>query len=70
MPIYGNTLKNFLLQNHWADCLETWCVASGELLLKVYTNDDPGLTLTSFMAFEFKSRKLHFCRACLRHGAI
>ena len=24
MPIYVKTLKNLLLQNHWADCLETW----------------------------------------------
>ena len=28
MPIYGKTFINFLLQNHWADCLETWHVCS------------------------------------------
>ena len=44
------TLKNLLLQIHWADCLETWYVASGDLLHQVYINDDPGLTLTYFMA--------------------
>ena len=30
--IYDNTLKN-LLQNHWADCIETWYIASGKLVL-------------------------------------
>ena len=29
MHIYGKTLKNLLLKNHRADCLETWYVASG-----------------------------------------
>ena len=33
LPIYGKNLKNLLLQNHQADCLETWYVASGELVL-------------------------------------
>ena len=35
IPIYrhGKHLKNLLLQNHLADCLETWYVASGELVL-------------------------------------
>ena len=28
MSVYGKTLKNLLLKNHWADCLETWYVAS------------------------------------------
>ena len=31
--IYGKTLKNLLLQNHCADCLETVYVPSGELAL-------------------------------------
>ena len=26
------TLKDLLFQNHWADCLETWFVAFGELV--------------------------------------
>ena len=33
LPIYGKNLKNLLLQNHQADCLETWYVASGDLIL-------------------------------------
>ena len=28
------TLKKHLLQNHWANCLETWHVASGSVLLQ------------------------------------
>ena len=32
IPLYGKNLKNLLLQNHWADWLETWYVASGELV--------------------------------------
>ena len=32
MPIYVKTLKNLLLQNHNADCLETWYVASEDLV--------------------------------------
>ena len=28
MPIYGKNVKNLPLQNHWADCLETWYAAS------------------------------------------
>ena len=50
MPIYGKNLKkNLLLQNHWADGLETWYVAFGEFF-KVSINNEPGLTLTYFMA--------------------
>ena len=33
MPIYAKNLS-FLLQNHWADCLETWDVASGISTMK------------------------------------
>ena len=44
MPIYGKNLKKLLLQNQKSYDLETWHVASG------YINDDPGLTLTYFMA--------------------
>ena len=59
------TLKSFLLQNHWADCIETWYVVSGELVQIVYINDDPGLTLTYFygkvrynpLGFEWKKLK-------------
>ena len=32
-PYMVKTLKNLLLQNHQADCLETWYVASGDLVL-------------------------------------
>ena len=34
MPIYGKNLKNLLIQNHWADCLETWYAASWALVLR------------------------------------
>ena len=30
----SKTLKNLLLQNHWADYLETWYVASGTVVLQ------------------------------------
>ena len=65
-PIYGkNPLKYILLQNHWADCPETWYVASGTLILHicinilykwcilyciVYINGDLGWTLTYLTA--------------------
>ena len=45
-PYIVKTLKN-LLQNHCADCLETWYVASGEL--EFYIKDDTQLTLTYLM---------------------
>ena len=32
-PYMVKNLKNLLLQNHWADCLETWYVAFGKLVL-------------------------------------
>ena len=44
------TLKNLPVQNHWADCLETWYVASGVLVFKIYINDDTEWTLSYFMA--------------------
>ena len=28
------TLKNLLLQNHWANCLETWHIASAFAVLQ------------------------------------
>ena len=43
-------LKNLLLQNQKADDLETWYAASGARVLSSLFNDDPGLTLTYFMA--------------------
>ena len=46
MPINGKNLKNLLLQNQKSYYLETWHVALGLKLFKVYINDDPGLTLT------------------------
>ena len=42
------TLKNLLLQNQKSYDLETWHVASVTQAYKVYINDDPVLTLTSF----------------------
>ena len=51
MPIYGKNLKNLLLQNQKPYDLESWHVASRTQALKVYINDDPGLTLTYFTAF-------------------
>ena len=33
MPIYGKNLKNVLLHNHQANCLETWYVALREIVL-------------------------------------
>ena len=50
MPIYGKTPKNFLLQNQKSHDLVTWHVASGTQALQSLLNDDPGLTLTYFMA--------------------
>ena len=47
MLIYG---KNLLLQNQKTYDLETWHAASEIKLYIVYINDDPGLTLTYFMA--------------------
>ena len=56
MPIILKTFKNLLQKQKSCD-LETWHVALGtqaelelELLYKPYINDDPGLTLTYFMA--------------------
>ena len=44
-------VKNFknLLGNQEADDLETWCTASGTLVLPIFSYDDPGLTMTIFM---------------------
>ena len=44
------TFKNLFLQNQKSYDLETWHVAFGLKLYKVYTNDDPRLTLTYFTA--------------------
>ena len=43
-------LKNLLLWNQKADDLETWYAAMGTQDYPIYSNDDPGLTLTCFMA--------------------
>ena len=40
-------LKNLLLWSQKADDLETWYASSGA---QICSNDDPGLTLTYFMA--------------------
>ena len=55
MPQYGK-FKDLLLQNHFADCHETWFVAFfwlmgrgvGGLFYNVFINDDPGLTMKYF----------------------
>ena len=44
------TFNEFLLQNWKSYDLETLHAASMTKLYKVYINDDPGLTLTYFMA--------------------
>ena len=49
-PYMVKTFKNFLLRNRKADHLETWYAASGVRVLPNCLNDDPGLTLTYFMA--------------------
>ena len=49
------TLKTLLRQKHWAECLETWYVASA-----VYINVDPGLTLTYFTARSTVAPRLLF----------
>ena len=43
MPIYGKNLRN---QND----LETWYAASSVRVLPSCSNDDPGVTMTYFMA--------------------
>ena len=48
--IWLKTLKNLLLRNQKADDLETWDAALGARVLPIYSNDDPGLTLTYFTA--------------------
>ena len=52
MPIYGkNPKQNLLLQNPKVDDLETWYAALGaRVLSQDCSNDDPGFTLTYFMA--------------------
>ena len=49
MPIYGENLKKSSPEP-LGDCLETWYVASVDLVRLFYINDDPGLILTYFMA--------------------
>ena len=48
IPIYGENVKKNLFKNIKADCLKA-CAASREFL-KDYMNDDPGLSLTYFLA--------------------
>ena len=45
------TFKNLLLRNQETDDLETWYTASGTKYYLVCSNDDTGLTLTSFMTW-------------------
>ena len=49
MPIYGKNLNN-LPRNRRADDIESWYAALGAQVLQIYTNDDPGLTLTYLTA--------------------
>ena len=49
MPIYGNNLKNLLLQNQYANDLETWYVALSMWVYQDCSKFDSGLTLTYFM---------------------
>ena len=46
----AKTFKNLLLWNRKADDLETLYAASVLEYYQVYSNDDPGLTLTYFTA--------------------
>ena len=51
MLIYGKNLKkNLLLRSQKANDLETWYAALGAQVLPSLSNDDPGFTLTYFMA--------------------
>ena len=50
MPVYVKTLKDLLLRNQKSYDLETWHLALGSQALQSLYNDDPGLTLTYFMA--------------------
>ena len=44
----GHSLT-FLLWNQEANDLKTWFTASGTQVLPIFSNGDPGLTLTIFM---------------------
>ena len=46
--ICKKNFKNLLLQNCWADCLDTWYVASGDLLLQSLCKWWPWLDLDLF----------------------
>ena len=50
MPIYGKSLKDFLLWNQKASDLESWYAASGTEVLPSLFKWWPGLTLTYFTA--------------------
>ena len=49
MTIYGKNPSKIFLQNHQADCLETWYVALGLGPIIICSNDDPGMTMTYFI---------------------
>ena len=49
MPIYGKNPSKIFSGTGWADFHEIWYVALGLLPIIVFTNDDPGVTLTYFM---------------------
>ena len=42
-------IKNLLFRNQETDDLETWYTASGTRVLPIFSNNDPGLTMTIFI---------------------
>ena len=56
-------LKNLLLRNQATDDLETWYTELGTGVLPIFSNDDPGLTLTIFMTL---SNLFHDTSACVK----
>ena len=49
------TLKNLLLQSHGANCLETWYVASGSVVLQILYKGDPGFARPIYGKVSFGS---------------
>ena len=47
-PSMVKTFKHLFLQNHWADYIETWYVASVDWVLPNFSYGDPMLTMTHF----------------------
>ena len=51
------TSKSHLLGNQKADDLETWYASLGTRVCHIYSNDDPGMTLTSMLLFDKKVKQ-------------